>query len=956
MGNNHQFFSRILLPSLIAIFLFIAVIYLIIIPSYRDNLMNSKRQTIRELTNTAWSVMHKLDRMVNDTFDIERAKREAALIISDMRYGDELKDYYWITDTTPIMVMHPYRPSMNGMDLTEYRDPRGKNFFVDIVEIVRENGDGYVDYKWQWKDDSLTVVPKLSYVKAYEPWGWIVGTGIYIEDVNREISNISRKIVWLSFFITFLIGTIISYLARRNYIVEQQRQNAQNKLQDSMQRYKKLVESATDGVIMMLENEIVYCNPYLLNILGYSQSDFELHNKNLFQTISSFIHFDDSDENTNEKQANPIEQQIKKQNGNTIEVVVTRLKFELDGKEGMIFTVKDVSNDKLPEYLPDTNIQKLKSLASIMNMGLFTFSVGKNPRFVDVNDKFLELLGYSEKDIISMLVFDLFEVPIERDTIVNAFNKGEYINETLVRILRANGSVLPALVSIFPVHNSEGKVVLCEGIILDAHQKIWHQLESDKFIESNELVTNYKKVSIKDYLQRVPSCNLSETVESASKLMNKNNSSLIIVTDEKENPVGIVTYGDINRRVISCGKTISTEVASIMSSPVIHTDRNASLLEALSAMHKNGVKNLIVRETTNSKNFSCFSIKELLNISENSIEKLAYKIEKVETIDGYKEIVENLPSLTNSLMQRGYNVAQIGKLVSEISDAITIKLIKQAIAEIGEPPAPFVFLALGSEGRREQTLATDQDNAIVFNPPNKDTEEQCQEYFLLLGSKVCSWLSMAGYPLCVGNVMAMNPEWCMSLENWKIKVNDWITNPNPQEVLNTSIFFDFRAIYGNQNIVTEIQDFYKKLLEDNSIFFFNFAKSILNIKVPAIDENDWKSSSSFDIKLPILALTSIARLWSLKHSISERNTTERFLTLQAKGIISESMWKEFDKAFSFLMMTRFRNQIRQDALKETINNKVNLFVLSEFERVTLKNVISTVSNHQNRLSIEFRMI
>ena len=119
MDTHHHYFSRILLPSLVAIFLFIAVIYLMVLPNYRETLMNSKRQTIRELTNTAWSVMYKLDRMVNDTFDIDRAKREAAIIIGDMRYGDELKDYYWITDTTPIMVMHPYRPKMNGMDLTE---------------------------------------------------------------------------------------------------------------------------------------------------------------------------------------------------------------------------------------------------------------------------------------------------------------------------------------------------------------------------------------------------------------------------------------------------------------------------------------------------------------------------------------------------------------------------------------------------------------------------------------------------------------------------------------------------------------------------------------------------------------------------------------------------------------------------------------------------------------------
>ena len=127
-----------------------------------------------------------------------------------------------------------------------------------------------------------------------------------------------------------------------------------------MQRYKKLVESATDGVIMMLENEIVYCNPYLLNILGYSQSDFEFHNKNLFQTICNFIIFDENDTDTTEKQAKPVEHKIEKQNGEVIDVVVSRLQFELNDKHGLIFTIKNVSNSSNLENEFNSNINHLK--------------------------------------------------------------------------------------------------------------------------------------------------------------------------------------------------------------------------------------------------------------------------------------------------------------------------------------------------------------------------------------------------------------------------------------------------------------------------------------------------------------------------------------------------------------------------------------------------------------------
>ena len=120
----------------------------------------------------------------------EQAQREAAARIELLRYGDEGKDYFWITDMHPTMVMHPYLPELDGQDLTNYEDQRGKTLFVAFVEAVRENGSGFVDYYWQWKDDPDRIVPKLSYVEEFEPWQWVIGTGIYIEDVNAAIARV----------------------------------------------------------------------------------------------------------------------------------------------------------------------------------------------------------------------------------------------------------------------------------------------------------------------------------------------------------------------------------------------------------------------------------------------------------------------------------------------------------------------------------------------------------------------------------------------------------------------------------------------------------------------------------------------------------------------------------------------------------------------------------------------
>jgi len=265
-----------------------------------------------------------------------------------------------------------------------------------------------------------------------------------------------------------------------------------------------------------------------------------------------------------------------------------------------------------------------------------------------------------------------------------------------------------------------------------------------------------------------------------------------------------------------------------------------------------------------------------------------------------------------------------------------------------------VFLALGSEGRREQTLATDQDNAIVYHSNDQTDDEICRDYFLKLGSIICNSLNKAGYPLCKGGVMAMNKEWCKSFDEWKITITDWINTPNPQEVLNTSIFFDFRPIYGDFELANSLQKFCLKSLKDKNIYFFNLAKSIINLKPTSIDSHT-TNQEGYDVKLPILAITSIARLWSLRYGISERNTSERLFALQSIGVITGKLREEFDQAFRYFMLLRIKNQIHQIESNEEPSKLISPKNLSDIDRIMIKRGISTISDHMNRLAMEFRI-
>jgi PAS domain S-box-containing protein len=956
MQTNPRLFSKILLPSMVAVLLFLVAIYFFVIPNYRENLMNGKRETIRELTSTAWSVMHKLDLMVNEDLALDKAKKEAAIIISDMRWGLEMKDYFWITDTIPRMVMHPYRPSMNGMDLSDFKDPLGKNFFVDIVKIVKADGDGYIDYKWQWKDDSLTVVSKLSYVKAYEPWGWIVGTGIYIDDVNREIETLTRRLVWISVLITILIGTIITYLARRNYIAENERQKTQERLRDSMQRYKKLVEASTDGVLMMMDDEIVYCNPYLLNLLGYTQDEFDQHDTQFYNTLDCFLQLVSSSIEEGEGSKHPeiaMEQKITKKNGLAVDVVVNRSKFDIGGKQGYIYAVKDVSKHKDVERELDLSMEKFKSIAGLMNIGIFRCTLGRQSRFIEINPKVLTLLGYNtEFELKDTKVQDLFDMVEERKEVIRAINEGTVIKDRLLRLKRADGSVLPALVSLFPVADAHDKMVFCDGMIIDAYDHLCRDSDFDKSTQTIHLSANVLLRPINEFMLSAPHCDMKLTVGSASKILTRTKADILLVLDSSNSIVGMITHSDISRRVVAVDNSSSIPVSEIMSAPVIAVNEENMVMDAFTLMVQNRVSYIVVKTNEVGK-YYYISLLSLSELRKDTPEYIINSIQNTETTYEISQIMGQMPRLIKSLIESGTGVATTGKLISKITDSITEKLISMSIAELGQPPAPFVFITLGSEGRKEQTLATDQDNAIVYNPYDEENDEVCKKYFLELGGRICNSLSKVGYPLCKGGVMAMNAEWCLSLKSWEKTIRDWVTTPNPQEILNTSIFFDFRPVYGDFELANRLQKFCLNALKDQNIFFYNLAQTTINLKVNTPDSS--KDGEEYDIKMPILAIISIARLWVLKFGIGERNTSERLLALNTLGVLSNSLRDEFDQAYRFLTLIRVKNQLKQIEANKEPSNKIDVKSFSDIEKLTIKKIVSTISDHQGRIGIDFRV-
>jgi len=189
-------FWRIVLPPIITAILFVSTIFILILPFIEDSVFEGKREMVRELVSLVWNDLHTYEELERTgQLTLPEAQKRAREHIRALRFGADNTDYFWINDSQPKMIMHPYRPDLEGQDISRISDPNGKFLFMEMVSVVQAQNDGFVDYMWQWKDDPSRIVPKISYVKGFEPWGWIIGTGIYTRDARAEVASLTRNLV-----------------------------------------------------------------------------------------------------------------------------------------------------------------------------------------------------------------------------------------------------------------------------------------------------------------------------------------------------------------------------------------------------------------------------------------------------------------------------------------------------------------------------------------------------------------------------------------------------------------------------------------------------------------------------------------------------------------------------------------------------------------------------------------
>ena len=278
--------AKIFMPVLLSMFLFIGTFFGYILPKVEAHLMDRKREMIHALSESAMGSIRYYARLAEtEAISKTEAQLQAASHLKSLRYGPDGKDYFWINDTHPRMIMHPYRPDLVGKDVTDTKDPAGKKLFQAFLETVKESGGGYVNYHWQWQDDPSRIFSKISYVQEYHPWRWIVGTGVYVEDVRSQIAAITERMTFIFLGILAVIALLSVYVVWQSAAGEAHRRKIEESLKKSEHKYRLLAETARE-IILLFDSDfiITYANTAWSRISNYSAD--EMDHRSVYDIVS----------------------------------------------------------------------------------------------------------------------------------------------------------------------------------------------------------------------------------------------------------------------------------------------------------------------------------------------------------------------------------------------------------------------------------------------------------------------------------------------------------------------------------------------------------------------------------------------------------------------------------------------------------------------------------------------
>lgn len=455
-----------------------------------------------------------------------------------------------------------------------------------------------------------------------------------------------------------------------------------------------------------------------------------------------------------------------------------------------------------------------------------------------------------------------------------------------------------------------------------------------------------------DLVRRPPvTCEPTLSVREAAERMRAANVSSVVVAGE---PLGILTDRDLRNRVLAEGRSHETPVAAVMSAPAIVMPAGSLLGEVLLTMVERAIHHVPLVEA--GCLVGILTDTDLIRHESQHPLFLPRQLERARGIEGLITYADQVATSVGSLVAGGLRASDIARIVTLAYDALIVRIVREAEAALGEPPAPYAFLVLGSGGRQEQTIRTDQDHALVLAD---DAPADADDYFAALAERIVTGLERCGFPRCPGEIMASNPDCRHSLSGWQHRFGEWIERPEEQALLDAAVFFDFRRLYGTLDVEAALRPVIGQAAT-NRVFLARLARAGLQFRPPLgffrqfVVEKSGEHKDAFDLKKHGTGIVvNLARLFALEAGIGETGTLSRLRLAAGKSSLDPAAAEELAAAFEYLQSLRLRHQGDQERAGQPRDNFIAPAALSSLERRHLKDAFHVIATTQKTVELIF---
>ena len=457
---------------------------------------------------------------------------------------------------------------------------------------------------------------------------------------------------------------------------------------------------------------------------------------------------------------------------------------------------------------------------------------------------------------------------------------------------------------------------------------------------------------------RPVACPRTATLREVAQRMADAKVRTIIALDPHDVPVGMFTLVDLLQRVVLPGRSLDIPLAELMTSPIVTLPASATAYEAMHVMAERGIRQVVVVE--NGKLCGVVNERDLFALQRVSMRQVNEGLHAADSVDKLKRAAGDIRLLTQNLLAQGVGAEPVTRTIAALNDALSRRAIDLVLRQHEIADFEWCWLALGSEGRGEQTFATDQDNALLFSAADAAQAQRRRERLLVFAREVNACLDELGFPLCTGNVMAGNPEYCLSTEEWKEKFLGWIRTPSPQALLGANIMFDFRPLYGDPTLCDALRDWLFGYTQTSSLFQRLMVQNALEVEPPlgiirafTVDD-DPKVKGTIDLKARGTRLfVDCARVFALAHGIAETGTVARLRLAAARLGVEPRHVNATIEAFHFLQLLRLRQQDQPGAGGDP--NRIDPYALHEIDQRMLKEAFRQAKQLQERLRLAYRL-